>query len=59
MNPGEVPKNIRRIALDVDKAVTRPHIAELAAAIEKVTGVVGVNITVTEIDIETCGHGYG
>jgi uncharacterized protein len=47
--------NIRRIALDVDKAVTRPHIVELAAAIEKVAGVAGVNITVTEIDMETVG----
>jgi hypothetical protein len=47
--------NIRRLALDVDKAVARPDIIALAAAIEAVSGVEGVNITVTEIDIETVG----
>lgn len=46
---------IRRLALDVDKAVARPDIVALAAAIEGVAGVDGVNITVTEIDIETVG----
>lgn len=46
---------IRRLALDVDKAVARPDIIALAAAIEAVSGVEGVNITVTEIDIETVG----
>ncbi|MDC8446892.1 MAG: DUF211 domain-containing protein [Nitrospira sp.] len=45
--------NIRRLVLDVDKAVSRPSIPELAAAIECVEGVDGVNITVNEIDIET------
>lgn len=45
--------NIRRVVLDVDKAVARPSIPELAAAIEGVKGVEGLNITVTEIDIET------
>jgi hypothetical protein len=45
--------NIRRLVLDVDKAVARPSIPELAAAIEGVEGVEGLNITVTEIDIET------
>lgn len=47
--------NILRLALDVDKAMARPDIVALAAAIEGVTGVQGVNITVTEIDIETVG----
>lgn len=47
--------NIRRLALDVDKAVARPDLMALAAAIEGVPGVEGVNITVTEIDIETVG----
>lgn len=46
---------IRRLALDVDKAVARPDLITLAAAIEAVKGVEGVNITVTEIDIETVG----
>jgi hypothetical protein len=47
--------NIRRIVLDVDKAIARPSLPEVAAAIEKVSGVQAVNITVTEIDIETVG----
>lgn len=46
---------IRRLVLDVDKAVSRPSLVELAAAIERVEGVQGLNITVTEIDIETVG----
>lgn len=47
--------NIRRIVMDVDKALTRPTIPELGEAIEAVNGVQGLNITVTEIDIETVG----
>lgn len=47
--------NIRRIVLDVDKAITRPPIIDLAQTIEAVSGVQAVNITVTEIDIETVG----
>lgn len=47
--------NIRRIVLDVDKAITRPSIPEIAHAIEELKGVQGVNITVTEIDLETVG----
>ena len=47
--------NIRRIVLDVDKAVAKPAIPELAEAICRVAGVEAVNITVTEIDIETVG----
>lgn len=47
--------NIRRLVLDVDKAVIRPSLIDLAAAIERVEGVQGVNVTVTEIDIETVG----
>lgn len=47
--------NIRRLVLDVDKAVARPSIIELAIAIERAQGVEGVNITVTEIDVETVG----
>lgn len=41
--------------MDIDKAMTRPDILELAAAIEQVEGVDAVNVTVTEIDIETVG----
>jgi hypothetical protein len=47
--------NIRRLVLDVDKAVARPSIPELAIAIENSQGVEGANITVTEIDVETVG----
>jgi hypothetical protein len=47
--------NIRRLVLDVDKAIARPSIPDLAEAIGEVRGVIAVNITVTEIDIETVG----
>jgi len=47
--------NIRRIVLDVDKAVSRPTLIEITSAIEVVPGVQGLNLTVTEIDIETVG----
>jgi hypothetical protein len=47
--------NIRRLVLDVDKALARPSILELAEAIAGAPGVQGLNITVTEIDIETVG----
>ncbi|MHB1592206.1 MAG: DUF211 domain-containing protein [Sulfuricella sp.] len=45
--------NIRRLVLDVDKAISEPAVSELAQAICRVEGVEAVNITVTEIDIET------
>lgn len=47
--------NIRRILLDVDKAIARPAIVDLAEQIDSVAGIQAVNITVTEIDIETVG----
>ncbi len=47
--------NIRRLVLDVDKAVSRPSVVEIARTIEQAPGVEGVNVTVTEIDIETVG----
>lgn len=47
--------NLRRLVLDVDKAVSRPSLLEIAGAIEAVGGVHGLNITVTEIDVETVG----
>lgn len=46
---------VRRVALDVDRAIQRPDVLEIGAAIERVEGVESVNITVTEIDIETVG----
>ena len=47
--------NIRRVALDVDKAVARPSLIEIAQAISSCGGVEAVNITVGEIDVETVG----
>lgn len=47
--------NLRRVMLDVDKARSRPDMIEIAAAIEAAPGVAAVNITVTEIDVETVG----
>lgn len=47
--------NIRRLVLDVDKAIRRPELVDLAAAIDAVEGVQGVNIVVDEIDTETVG----
>lgn len=47
--------NIRRLVLDVDKAVAKPSVTEMAEAICAVAGVEAVNITVTEIDIEPGG----
>lgn len=47
--------NIRQLLLDVDKAVARPSLIDIAAAIDGCRGVEAVNITVEEIDIETVG----
>ncbi len=45
--------NLRRVVLDVDKAVVRPSLIEIGEAISDVAGVEALNITVKEIDIET------
>ena len=45
--------NIRRLILDVGKGLNRPTLVELSEAISSVKGVEGVNISVTEIDMET------
>lgn len=47
--------NIRQLLLDVDKAIVRPSLLEIAAAIDACRGVEAVNITVEEIDMETVG----
>jgi hypothetical protein len=47
--------NIRKILFDVDKALERPSLIEIAEAIEKVNGVEGLSIVVTEVDMETVG----
>jgi hypothetical protein len=46
---------IRRIVADVDKTVDEPDLVHLVKAIEAAPGVDSVNISVTEIDIETVG----
>jgi len=46
---------IRRVLLDVDKAIQRPEIIDIARAIDASPGVTGLNITVTEIDVQTIG----
>ena len=46
---------IRRLALDIDKVIDRPDLVTLARSLENVPGVDAVNITVTEIDLETVG----
>jgi uncharacterized protein len=47
--------NIRRLVLDVDKAMARPSLLEIAEAISGCQGVDAVNVTVGEIDVETIG----
>jgi uncharacterized protein len=47
--------NLRRLALDVDKAIARPSMIEIAQAVSSCNGVEAVNITVSEIDVETLG----
>lgn len=49
--------NIRQMILDVDKAMARPSLIEIAAAINACRGVEAANIAVEEIDIETVGMG--
>jgi uncharacterized protein len=47
--------NIRRLVLDVDKALRAPSLLEIAVSIHKCHGVPGCNVTVMEVDIETVG----
>lgn len=46
---------VRRLVLDVDKAIQAPSLLEIAYAIQKCGGVEACNITVSEVDIETVG----
>ncbi len=46
---------IRRLLLDVDKAIQQPEIIDIAKAIDVAPGVEALNITVTEIDVQTVG----
>lgn len=47
--------NIRRIVIDVDKALRTPTLIEIAEVINSCTGVQACNITVDEVDQETVG----
>lgn len=46
---------VRRLLLDVDKAIKAPTLMEIGAAIEGCAGVEACNITVGEVDLETVG----
>ncbi|HZU41696.1 MAG TPA: DUF211 domain-containing protein [Terriglobales bacterium] len=46
---------IRRLLLDVDTAIQRLTPLQFAVALEHVSGIQGVNITVTEMDVEAVG----
>lgn len=47
--------NVRRLVLDVDKALRNPSLIEMADAVHHCCGVEACNITVSEIDLETVG----
>jgi hypothetical protein len=47
--------HVRRVVLDIDMAINRPTLPQLAAAISQVRGVEAVAMVTTEIDIETIG----
>jgi uncharacterized protein len=51
----EAHLNVRRLVMDVDKALSRPSLVEIADAIQGCHGVKACNITVNEIDVETIG----
>jgi len=46
---------IKQLMMDVDKALDRPSLIEISAAIEAQKGVEGLSIVVTEVDMETVG----
>ncbi|HTV26733.1 MAG TPA: DUF211 domain-containing protein [Xanthobacteraceae bacterium] len=52
--PGKV-RAVRRLVLDVDKAIKAPSLLDIADAIQNCGGVEACNITVSEVDIETVG----
>jgi uncharacterized protein len=45
--------NIRRLLFDVDKALSRPSLLDIAQAIDACPGVQAFNISVGDIDVET------
>jgi len=46
---------IRKLVLDVLKPIKGPSIVEMAEKLSKIEGVEGVNISVTDMDVETMG----
>lgn len=46
---------IKRVVLDVDKAIKRPTLVEVAAVIEQLAFVEGANVLVEDIDMATMG----
>jgi uncharacterized protein len=55
MDASRMIPNLRRLVMDVDKAIRAPSLIEIAVAIQGCNGVEACNITVSEIDIETVG----
>lgn len=47
--------SIRRIVLDVLKPIKGPTIIDLAKKLNDIDGIDGVNISVTDMDVETMG----
>jgi len=45
--------NIRRLLFDVDKALARPSLLDIAEAVSRCGGVQAFNIAVGDVDIET------
>ena len=45
--------NIRRLLFDVDKALARPSLLDIAKAIDQCAGISAFNISVEDIDVET------
>ena len=46
---------LRRVVLDVDKAIKEPSLFVLADALQSVRGVAAINVTVNEMDLEIMG----
>jgi uncharacterized protein len=47
--------NIRRLLLDVDKALSRPSLLAIADAVSDCKGVEALNIVLGDVDLETMG----
>jgi len=46
---------LRRVVVDVDKPIKEPSLFTLVDALESVTGVLSVNVTVNEMDVDVMG----